>query len=92
VPLRYEAILRPRAEAFLNSCDDAAAREVLRLVEHIRIEPYPNETSRITLIVPPAVFTVLVQTGFWIVYHVVSSGQIAIVNIGRDSQGPPRHY
>jgi hypothetical protein len=87
--VRYEAVLRPQAVRVLDSLTDPDRREVLRLVEHIRLDPSPNGTTRIVLMVPPAVFTVLVQSGFWIVYH-VSGSQVSIVNVGRD-ETQPRH-
>lgn len=69
------------------SADDR--REVVRLLGLIQAEPWIDNRAKIALLRPPAVYTVYVSPRFWIVYHMIDSQTINVVNVGRAGISEP---
>jgi hypothetical protein len=64
-------------------------REIARLLELIAADPWIDNRVKLAWLVPPVAYTVYASSRFWILYHVVSSDTVHVLNVGRSGLSEP---
>ena len=84
----FELSLLAPAILFLESLELHEKRQLARLLELIRLDPYIDGRSKFLFPVPPVTVSLYSDERFWIVYHLVDNTRISVWNIGYAKEPP----
>lgn len=70
------------AERFYVSVTDDDRREIDRIIHNLCADPTINNKTTFVFSVPPAILSLYSDGRFWIVYHLPTSLELRVMNIG----------
>ena len=77
----FEVRLQKPAEDFLRTLRPDQLDRAGRLLDLLEDDPYVDGISKITQLLPPVSLSLLNDGEFWMLYHIVPSNVVSVLNI-----------